>query len=834
MFSAVVTAFLVTSLTNLQPNYQQQSALLLYQLLNNRNASLASLSDPTAPFNPPGSAIVVNCLWLASLCMSLGASFGAMLCKQWRAEYNNGTDPAVDLLRACRRQVHFITFQGWNIHATSLLFPLLLLSILSFLAGAVVFLWQINTTVAAVTASFGIMFFTTYLVFLPVVTKTPFRPYSVLLFHRLSVANGKVIIPIVDRIAHGCFVALRYLTDRVLWPFARTILGPGALRTRCEKIRLIFRGKYKHMRVWWEDAFNDSLDQIDISPQIQEEAILWLSQMPLDSSQSNAVVSSLALISPSRPHKFPKSVVVFLNSALESSCREAPSRARIDSVLALGRIKYQSVVDQNWDEDHTVRGIPVTTLVAYAAQQLTISAFEEESSTPHPEGIRAQLLAAAAWLSPVDATEEVVTEGEKLAIQDRREFMKQIEITLMQHICGEKPLDSVVLVDLIHGMHASIPRRSYGSPSSIIPFPLYICEDHSSPWSEDESVLRALITYALDLLTYTRRKKRLVEREIEFDELALELIGALVVSTPSAQVTVFGFWLIHRVPYAFGSRKSMLADIIHTWTSTKETILEDYHRKLLNFHAVSAYVAVARHQLITEGKLPKPGARDVLNLLKASLEDSYSQPVVTYALALILNLGTPKQAATLSTGIDLGSFANTFHTVRSDLERNATEEDVLNLYIHTTLLLFKSGQPPVDIERVMALIGEMGNTIGDVVVRPDPVFEKDSEEEVSIDVDRVRWKAIYLSGLLVRFLPPGEREGPIEALRGRVEVMLRGKQLLRAGDYERCLEPLGGSPLEFPAEQDGAEQGRASFTVFEAWINDFPLFPLAGSVLSHP
>ena len=81
LFSAIVTTFLLTALGNLQPNYQQQSALLLYQLLNGRDASLASLSDPTAPFKPSGSAIAVNCLWFASLSMSLGASFGAMICK---------------------------------------------------------------------------------------------------------------------------------------------------------------------------------------------------------------------------------------------------------------------------------------------------------------------------------------------------------------------------------------------------------------------------------------------------------------------------------------------------------------------------------------------------------------------------------------------------------------------------------------------------------------------------------------------------------------------------------------------------------------------------------
>ena len=366
-----------------------------------------------------------------------------------------------------------------DIQATALIPHILLLSIYLFSFGVAVSLWEANTTVLAVVVSVGATFTFVWTVLLPVVKKTPFRPYSILHFHRFSVVTGKAIMPIVDHIAHSCFIALRYVVDAVLWPFARTILSPGTLRTWCEKAQSIFPRKYKHMRVWWGDWFDDSPDQIDISPQVQEEAVLWLSQMPLNSYQSTAVVSSLALISPSRPHKFPKSVVVFLNLALESSCRGAPSRARIDSVLSLGRIKYQSVVDQNRDQDHTVMEIPVTALVAYAAQQLTISAFKEEFSTPHSEGTRARLLAAAAWISPVDAVEEVTREGEPLTIQGRREFVKQIEITLMQHFRGERSLDNGVLVDLIHSMHASIPRGDYGAPSSIIPFPLFICEDYS-------------------------------------------------------------------------------------------------------------------------------------------------------------------------------------------------------------------------------------------------------------------------------------------------------------------------------------------------------------------
>ena len=832
MFSAIVTAFLITALSSLQPNYQQQSALLLYQLLNGRDPTLASISDPTAPFEPSGFAIAVNCLWFASLSASLGASFGAMICKEWLTEYNGGANPVVDLLRACQRQVRFMAFQRLNVHTLiALLPPLLHSSVLLFFSGAVIYLWQTDVRVAIVYLVIGGIFGITYFIstLLPFVTNAPFRPYSTLLVHRLSVVVGEVVISIVDVLVHGCFLTLRYVTGAILWPFAQTIFSKGALHAWYLQARSILPGEYRHMRVWWANAFNDSLDKIDTSQRVQEEAVLWLSQMPLDSSESKDVVSSLALISSSRPHKFPKSVVVFLNLTLESSFHEVPNQGQADTaigcVLVLGQIKFQSVVDRNSDQDHNVGGIPVTGLVAWAAQQLTADAFDESFNTPHSDGIRARLLTAAAWLSPEDATEEVTPEGEKLKIQDRWEFLKKIEAILTQHVRSYKFFDNRVLINLIHGMHACIPRGNYGSPSSIIPFLPLLCEDYDSPWSEDESVLRALITYALDLLLPPERRRPLVEREIEFDKLTSELVDALKANVTYTDVVAFGFWLIYRVPYAFRSRKSMLEDILHIWALTNEAIPED-HRKRMNFHAVDAFVAVAQCHLAAKDKLPKFSAHGALNLLTAALEDDHSRPMATYAVAMVLNLGSSIRAATFAREINAGPFTNTLHAARSDLEANTAEEDILDLHIYSTLALLKLRQPRVDVERVRALIREMETTIKDPVVR-DSGFTRDSKSEMNADLDRVRWKAVYLSGLLFKFLPPGEWEGPMEILREKVRTLSRSGGLLLAVDYERCIEPLEMDVLE---SRTPAERGGPTYTAFEMWVDDFPLFPLAGSV----
>jgi len=670
--------------------------------------------------------------------------------------------------------------------------------------------------------------------FLPFVTDIPFRPYSTLLFHRTSVAIGKVVMPVLDVFVHSCYLTLRYMISAILWPFAQTIVGGETLHRWYMEARTILPGEYKHIRVWWSNAFNDSLDEIDTSQRVQEEAVLWLSQMPLDPSESKSVVSSLALISSSRPHEFPKSVTVFLNLTLESSFREDPSQEQtdtaIDCVLVLGHIKFQSVVDRNSDDDHNVGGIPVTTSVAWAAQQLTINAFREKFNTPHSEGIRVRLLTAAAWLSPVDAAENVDWGGgEKVKIQDRYQFLKEIRITLLRHVNGEKVLDNKVLINLIHGMHACIPRGNYGSASSIVSFLPLVCEDYDSPWSGDEAVLRALITYCMDLLSPPERRWPLVEREIEFDELASELIDTLVVNVTSTDVVAFGFWLIYRVPYAFESRKTMLVDIVHIWDSVIGPIQDDAHRQRLNFHAVDAFVAVAQCHVIAGGALPKFARRTALRLLNAALDSDHTRPMATYAIAMILNLGKSAQVATVTNGVKTGPFVETLFSASGDLESNTVEEDVVDLRIYSTLVLLKlRPRVELDVEQVREVIGRMERTIGDPSVRDSGVTRR-SEADASAEFDRVRWKAIYLAALLLKFMPDDERERRAEGLWERVQGLVRSGELPRVVDNQCCLKPLDMEELELGTP--AVEQVGPITNAFEVWAAGFPLFPLAGSVV---
>ena len=292
-------------------------------------------------------------------------------------------------------------------------------------------------------------------------------------------------------------------------------------------------------------------------------------------------------------------------------------------------------------------------------------------------------------------------------------------------------------------------------------------------------------------------------------------------------VVAFGFWLIYRVPYAFKSRKTLLTDITHIWTLTDAVIPED-HRERINSHAVDAFVAIVQFHSSANGQLQEFTSHTALKLLKVGLRCDYSRATATHAIAMILNLGTSDQAATFRDGIPADSFREALFDVKSDLEKNAMEEEVVDLHIYSTLILLKFRTIELDVGRVKTLIGKMDNAIGDSITR-DSVVARNPGTEVSPELDRVRWKSIYLSALLFALLPEDERQELMEGFGAKVRTLLGSGGLSLADDYERCIEPLLMYVLELSTPV--GEWGPA-YTVFEMWIDDFPLFSLAGSVTS--
>ncbi|KIY65777.1 hypothetical protein CYLTODRAFT_320488, partial [Cylindrobasidium torrendii FP15055 ss-10] len=96
LFSAVVTSFLVQVTNDLQQDYSEMSASLLYELVNLQRAIARGESadsvessplNPSSSFNVNSLSTVINVLWASSLSISLSVALVAVLVKQWLQHY---------------------------------------------------------------------------------------------------------------------------------------------------------------------------------------------------------------------------------------------------------------------------------------------------------------------------------------------------------------------------------------------------------------------------------------------------------------------------------------------------------------------------------------------------------------------------------------------------------------------------------------------------------------------------------------------------------------------------------------------------------------------------
>ncbi|KAK0442501.1 uncharacterized protein EV420DRAFT_1649666 [Desarmillaria tabescens] len=171
LFSAIVSAFIAQSAGNLQPNYKQLSALLLFDQINMQRALANGTSldrittsgaDPTAPFTPKTLDSWVNGLWFASLAFSLATALFAVLADEWYCHYLSpiAGDPQV---RSRTRHLRYKGLLDWRVSTLIGLLPLMLyLSLGLFAIGLVLYLLPQQQGIALVT---GIISLTTFIVY---------------------------------------------------------------------------------------------------------------------------------------------------------------------------------------------------------------------------------------------------------------------------------------------------------------------------------------------------------------------------------------------------------------------------------------------------------------------------------------------------------------------------------------------------------------------------------------------------------------------------------------------------------------------------------------------
>ena len=163
LFSASLTAFLVESYKNLQPNTSDIMVALMQQNLAQTssytlssgflNSTITFQPSNPASFRPTTNAVWVNTLWFLSLALTLVSASFTILVKQWLREYLAGdyTSPQVRL-----RVRHFRNpaLRDWKVFEIAATLPMLLqLSLCFFLIGLCLFTIEVYNTIGYLTTA---------------------------------------------------------------------------------------------------------------------------------------------------------------------------------------------------------------------------------------------------------------------------------------------------------------------------------------------------------------------------------------------------------------------------------------------------------------------------------------------------------------------------------------------------------------------------------------------------------------------------------------------------------------------------------------------------------
>lgn len=130
--------------------------MLLLLLVTGVNNSTLTPTDLNPPFSPAPGVVRQNCFFFASLFSSLLAAAGAVLAKQWLADYERTGQTGPLEEKGLRRTEKFNGAERWKLRYVVEALPTLILISLGFFFVAIVdFVWTINQEVAILIAAFS-------------------------------------------------------------------------------------------------------------------------------------------------------------------------------------------------------------------------------------------------------------------------------------------------------------------------------------------------------------------------------------------------------------------------------------------------------------------------------------------------------------------------------------------------------------------------------------------------------------------------------------------------------------------------------------------------------
>ncbi|KAF8888426.1 hypothetical protein CPB85DRAFT_1485403 [Mucidula mucida] len=134
LFSAVVSTFVTQTSPNLQVDYNQVTAYIVYDMLRLQRAMMDGLpSDsitssgitPTSPVHASRTDAWVNVLWFTSLALSLTTALMAVLVKQWIHQYM-AVPSGTPCDRSRIRQFRFENIDAWHVPLIIGILPVLM------------------------------------------------------------------------------------------------------------------------------------------------------------------------------------------------------------------------------------------------------------------------------------------------------------------------------------------------------------------------------------------------------------------------------------------------------------------------------------------------------------------------------------------------------------------------------------------------------------------------------------------------------------------------------------------------------------------------------------
>lgn len=130
LFSAVNSAFIIVTIAALSPDPSDKTNAILLLLITTMNNTTLIPADLSSQFAPTPGIVRRNCFFIASLFSSLLAAAGAVLAKQWLANYEKTGQTGPLDEQGGRRSAKFRGAEKWYLqHVVEALPTLILISL---------------------------------------------------------------------------------------------------------------------------------------------------------------------------------------------------------------------------------------------------------------------------------------------------------------------------------------------------------------------------------------------------------------------------------------------------------------------------------------------------------------------------------------------------------------------------------------------------------------------------------------------------------------------------------------------------------------------------------